>query len=199
MTEEEIQTKLRQEYRGQREESAKRRIPAEFLSKLDRSRKSVDWKAVDEILSWDEKRGITARGPSQLGKTRSIYAALHKAYVERGISFIVLDEWRVLAKVKDASRERDLEALGDKWRSVDVLWFDDLDKVNFTQGVTGSDALGLVFGVIKTRMANHKPTILSYNCRLSDIFGPAGQHYAASIAERVQQPEHWLNVEFKQP
>ena len=174
------------------------KIPADFLTPIDRTRSTVDWKAFDEIQEWDGKKSITARGVSQIGKTRAIYQALKREYVENYRNFLVLDEFQLLAKVSDAAKNGKLEELAKKFNGSDILFIDDIDKVNFSQGVTGNNALTLIFGVIKRRMATQKPTILSYNLSLTEVFAHAGEHTMDSLIQRVKQEEYWLNIEFKQ-
>ncbi|MEM7789786.1 MAG: hypothetical protein AAF546_00160 [Verrucomicrobiota bacterium] len=188
---------LKEELRKERQKELRDLVPEEFLEPIDWNDPGVDWKAFREVMGWDRKRGMTVRGISQVGKTRAIYKALSSAYVETGIEFIALDEMQIQSKIRDASSGDKLNALGAKWKSAEVLFLDDVDKVNFSKGVTGHDALTLVFGVIKARMANRRPTILSYNCELKDIFGVGGSHYASSIVERVKQDQHWVRVLFK--
>ena len=176
-----------------------RKIPEEFLEPVDRMRTTVDWKAFDGIQAWDGKKSITARGPSQLGKTRAIYQALMSEVRRSGKRFKVVDEFDLIAKVSDAASAGKLADLSKGWNQVDVLFFDDIDKVNFNQGVTGKNALALVFGVIKDRMSRRRPTILSYNLSIADFFAEAGEHTVNSLIERIKQKEHWMSVEFKQP
>lgn len=175
------------------------KVPEEFLEPIDRSRKTIDWNAFDKIQQWDGVKSITARGPSQLGKTRAIYQVLMSEFRSTGKTFSVINEFRLMSKVADASSDKKLGHLANVWIDEDVLFFDDIDKVNFGQGVTGKTALTLVFGVIKARMARHRPTILSYNLAIKDFFAEAGEHTVNSLIERIKQPEHWMSVEFKQP
>ena len=186
------------ELKKQRLRNVTCKIPLDFLTPIDRARPTVDWKAFDEIQEWDGRKSITARGVSQIGKTRAIYQVLKREYVENYRSFLVLDEFQLLAKVSDAAKNGKLEELARKFNDSDILFIDDIDKVNFSQGVTGNNALTLIFGVIKRRMATQKPTILSYNLSLTEVFAHAGEHTMDSLIRRVKQEEYWLNIEFRQ-
>lgn len=182
-----------------RENEVVYKIPSDFLKPIDRARKTIDWQAFDKIQDWDGKRSITARGVSQVGKSRAIYQVLRREFVEHGRNFLIVDEFKLITKTSDAAKNGELDSLSRKWNDVDILFFDDIDKVNFSQGVTGKNALTLVFGAIKYRMASEKPTIMSYNLALKDFFAEAGAQTFNSLVERIKQKEHWLSVEFKKP
>jgi DNA replication protein DnaC len=195
-SEEEVQRDIAESYRRQRETIADRKVPADYMTKDDRNRKGVNWQAFDAVQAWDGKLSIICKGKSQLGKSRAVYRMLHKQYVENERSFIALDERQILLQISDAFGEKGLLALDRKWMSADILFFDDIDKANFTDGVTGRNAMSLVFGVIKARMAERKVTILGYNTSISAIFKPAGDHVAESLIERMKQPDRWMIVNF---
>jgi len=193
----EAQREIEESYRAQRVWKARELIPFEFQQDLDRTNPRVDWKAFDEVLAWDGKRSVLVKGPSQLGKTRAIFQVLYRAMVEQKRSFKVLNERNILAKVADARSEQALSKLSDAWCREDILFFDDLDKVNFHNGVIAQSCLTLVFGVIKERMAQHRPTFLSQNARIQDIFAAAGKPACLSMIERIKQEEHWQVTLFK--
>jgi hypothetical protein len=185
-------------YRGQRLEAAKRRIPIDFHEPFDRTRKTIDLKSMDSIMAWDGTRSILAKGMSQLGKTRSIYKLIMKSHTEYDRSFIVLDERKILAKVTDAFGEKGLQKLDRKLCNVDILFLDDLDKVNFTNGVMAQNALTLIFGVIKDRMANRRPTFITMNTSVTEVFQSAGAAVTQSLIERMKQGEYWQVEVFTQ-
>lgn len=185
------QQRITESYKNQRIESAKRRIPIDFCEGIDRTRKGIDLKSMDSIARWDGKRSIYAKGQSQLGKTRSIYGLLFDQFVNHDRNFIVLDERKILAKVTDAFGEKGIEELDRKLCSVDILFLDDLDKVNFTNGVMAQNALTLIFGVIKDRMANRKPTFITMNTSVTEVFQSAGAAVTQSLIERMKQAENW--------
>tara|TARA_B110001469_G_scaffold117816_1_gene124126 strand:- start:1135 stop:1851 length:717 start_codon:yes stop_codon:yes gene_type:complete len=186
-------------YRAQRFEAAKRRIPLDFHEPFDRNRTGIDLKSMDSIMAWDGKRSILAKGMSQLGKTRSVYKLLMKWHTEYDSSFIVLDERKILGKVTDAFGEKGLQKLDRKLCNVDILFLDDLDKVNFTNGVMAQNALTLIFGVIKDRMANRRPTFITMNTSVTEVFQSAGPAVTQSLIERMKQPECWQVEVFNQP
>lgn len=196
LLDERTQKSIREAYREQRTRRARKRIPAEFLLPLDRSIASVDWQALDTLENWDRKRSILLKGNSQLGKTRAAYRLLAREYIEHDRGFLALDEAEIMAAVSDAFTERKQSELLKFWCSVDLLFFDDLDKVPMAQGVTGANARTLIFGAIKKRTANHKPTIISINLPLGDVFASGGPAMVASVAERVNQERLWQLVPF---
>jgi len=187
----EEQKRIAESYKKQRIESAMRRIPIDFCDEIDRTRTGIDLKSMDSVSRWDGKRSIYAKGMSQLGKTRSIYALLLDQFVNHERNFIVLDERKILAKVTDAFGEKGIEELDRKLCNVDILFLDDLDKVNFTNGVMAQNALTLIFGVIKDRMANRKPTFITMNTSITEVFQSAGAAVTQSLIERMKQDEHW--------
>ena len=83
--------------------------------------------------------------------------------------------------------------------NVDILFLDDLDKVNFTNGVMAQNALTLIFGVIKDRMANRRPTFITMNTSVTEVFQSAGPAVTQSLIERMKQPECWQVEVFNQP
>lgn len=183
--------------REQRFEAVKRRIPRDFHVPFDRTRENIDLASMDSIMEWDGKRSILAKGSSQLGKSRSIYRLIMKWHTEYDSSFIIMDERKILARVMDAFGEKGLAELDRKLCRVDILFLDDLDKVNFTSGVMARNALTLIFGVIKDRMANLKPTFIAMNTSVTDVFKDAGPSIAQSLIERMKQREHWQIETFK--
>lgn len=197
-TEQEIQRDLAKSYRNQRDELARRKIPADYITPNDRTRGSVNWKAFDAVQAWDGERSIVCKGLSQKGKSRAVYQLLRNQYVDHGRSFTALDERKILIRISDAFSEKGLAELDRQWMTADILFFDDIDKVNFSDGVTGRNAMSLVFGVIKARMAERKVTILGYNTSVQAIFKPAGEHVAASLIERMKQSDRWQIVNFDQ-
>ena len=170
------------------------KIPEEFRQPIDRSRVTVDWQSFDKIQQWDGKKSIFTKGRSQLGKTRAIYSAL----MQNGRNFTVLDDWKFAAKISDAASKGKLEDLVDQWTSAQILFFDDIDKVNFTAGVTGQLNAAVFFGTVKHRMSKHLPTIISANLDIADTLRGAGVHIIKSLEERMSQDEHWLRVDFMQ-
>lgn len=172
-----------------------RKVPADFRQPFDRSNEHVDWQRVDEVLAWDGKQSIFAIGISGLGKTRAIYALLQNQLIKNGRNWLRLNEAQILTKIADAAREYELDQLRREWLAVDILWFDDLDKVDFKRGVTGSNAETIVFGTIKARAESFKTTFICVNLSLSESF--QGQSYE-SLKRRIGGKE-WLRAYFKKP
>ena len=195
----EAQRSIAESYRKMRLESAQRKVPADFCLEIDRTRSGIDLKSMDSIAQWDGKRSIYAKGMSQLGKTRAIYSLLIDQFVNHERQFIVLDERKILAKVTDAFGEKGIQELDRKLCNIDILFLDDLDKVNFTNGVMAQNALTLIFGVIKDRMANHKPTFITMNTSITEVFQSAGAAVTQSLIERMKQDEHWQVEVFTKP
>lgn len=193
------QLRIAEAYKKQRIESARSRVPVDFCDDIDRTRKGIDLRSMDSVAQWDGKRSIYAKGMSQLGKTRSIYALLIDQFVNHERNFIVLDERKILAKVTDAFGEKGIEELDRKLCNVDILFLDDLDKVNFTNGVMAQNALTLIFGVIKDRMANRKPTFITMNTSVTEVFQSAGPAVTQSLIERMKQDDHWQVEVFTAP
>lgn len=172
-----------------------RMIPDEFLEPVDRRFKTVDWHAFDRVQSWDGKSSMTIRGISGLGKSRAVYNVLKREFIENGRDFHVYNESKILAKIASAQMSGKLDKLLSKWANAEILFLDDFDKVNFSNGVTGQNAMTIIFGVIKDRCAWKKPTILAYNLTLDEILKPAGPHVSESLKRRIE--ENWLTVEFE--
>lgn len=197
-TEEEVQRDLSDRYRVQRQYLAEKKIPSDYITENDRTRATVNWKAFDAVQEWDGERSIICKGLSQKGKSRAVYQLLRDQYVDKGRNFVALDERKILIKISDAFSEKGLAELDRQWMAADILFFDDIDKANFSDGVTGRNAMSLVFGVIKARMAERKVTILGYNTSVGAIFKPAGDHVSASLIERMKQEDRWQIVNFDQ-
>ena len=180
-----------------REALLKELVRYEFLQPIDRSIKTVDWTAFDEVQAWDGKKSITVRGISGLGKSRAIYEVLKREFVENERDFTVVSESQLLSRISSAMMTGKLEKLERSWCSKDILFFDDIDKVNFSTGVTGENAMTILFGVIKARQESRKPTILAYNLTLAEVFKKAGAHVLESLKRRIQDKQHWMSVEFR--
>jgi len=196
-TEEEIQSEIKASYRAQRAEAASKRIPRDFLAPLDNTKPRIDVQAMRNVLEWDGRRSMLAKGASQCGKTRAIYKLLFNQFVDEGRTFLALDERQVFARVTDAFGEKGVQALDEKLCGVDILFLDDLDKVNFSNGVMAQNALTLIFGVIKDRMANLKPTFITLNTSVTEVFQSAGAAVTQSLIERMKQDDHWQIEAFK--
>lgn len=173
-----------------------RKVPADFRQPFDRSNQEVDWQSIDRVMAWDGKQSIFAKGISGLGKTRAIYALLQNELIKNGRNWLRLNEAQILTKISDAAREYELDQLRREWLAADILWFDDLDKVDFKRGVTGSNAETIVFGTIKARAESFKTTFICTNLALLESF--QGQHTYESLKRRIGR-DKWLIAHFKKP
>jgi len=173
-----------------------RKVPADFRQPFDRSNEHVDWQSIDRVMAWDGKQSIFAKGISGVGKTRAIYALLQNELIRNGRNWLRLNEAQILTKISDAAREYELDQLRREWLAADILWFDDLDKVDFKRGVTGSNAETIVFGTIKARAESFKTTFICTNLSLLESF--QGQHTYESLKRRVGC-DKWLIAHFKKP
>jgi chromosomal replication initiation ATPase DnaA len=189
-----IQRQISDDFRAQRERSARRRIPEDFLEPLDRANGRIDFAAFDRVMEWDGKRSILCKGKSGLGKSRALYSLIRREHIEQGRGFVALDERTVLSRISDARSEHRLTELGDRWCAADILLIDDLDKVRFSGGVIAETCLTTVFGVLKDRMARKRPTMLAMNARVGDVFAPAGEVVSESISRRIR--DDWMVVPF---
>jgi DNA replication protein DnaC len=144
----------------------------------------------DEVQNWRYGAlGLIVIGPSRRGKTRSVWKLLERVHFEdrKIIAFTPMQ-----LKLKVARVWQDSET-AEEWiyrlHRADVLFFDDLDTVKFTEAVEET-----IYDVFEYRPAHNKPVIVTLNQtgpQLARRMNACGR--GAKIVERMREFCHVIN------
>lgn len=139
-------------------------------------------KPLADILAWRYgPRGLLAIGPTDEGKTRSMFLLLRR----------LLDEGREIRAFDCAAfghecGRRFMDGTGADWTDalaqVEVCFFDDLGKVPMTERVESE-----LFAVVERRTANELPILATSNLTGADLVGKASADRGAPLVRRLRE------------
>ncbi len=115
----------------------------------------------NEVQEWQfGPEGLILIGASRRGKTRAVYALLRRLHFEEKRKVLVFGPKDLqLARANDwRDREEDAADLTTKLRQAEILFFDDLDTIKFTEAVEGT-----LYDTLEHRMAFGKPMLITLN------------------------------------
>jgi DNA replication protein DnaC len=103
--------------------------------------------------------GLLLVGPTRRGKTRSVWKLLERLHFDENRSIIVFNPMDLKLAVAKAWRDPEVaESWVHDLRSVQILFFDDLDTVKFTEAVEET-----VYDAFEFRPTHEKPVIATVN------------------------------------
>lgn len=116
---------------GERAAKFKVACPEEFQVTVDRARlKNIT--AFDRVANWDGHfRGPCASGATGGSKTRAVWQALQRLWCEKNKSFTWFTAKRLVSCMEDDEDRGNFSTFFKNCRSVDLLFVDDLDKINW--------------------------------------------------------------------
>jgi DNA replication protein DnaC len=138
----------------------------------------------NEVQNWGYGRvGLVVLGGSRRGKTRSVWKLLERLHFE-GRTIIAFTPMDLKLQVATAWQE---PAAAEEWlyklRHTDVLFFDDLDTVKFTEAVEET-----IYDAFEWRPTHGKPVIVTINrsgCELAARMNAKGR--GVKIVERMRE------------
>jgi DNA replication protein DnaC len=114
----------------------------------------------EEVQKWQYgPKGLLVVGPTRRGKTRSVWKLLERLHIEERRKIIVFTPMDL--KLRVMSAWQDVETAEDliyDVHSADVLFFDDLDTVKFTEAVEET-----IYDAFEFRPTYEKPVIATVN------------------------------------
>jgi DNA replication protein DnaC len=139
----------------------------------------------NEVQEWKYgSTGLLLVGPTRRGKTRAAWMLLKRLYLEEGRSIEAFRPMDLKLKVAKTWADAD-EA--DDWiwelRHTDVLFFDDLDTIKFTETVEET-----IYDIFEFRPTHGKPVIVTVNVtgrELAERMNANGR--GAKIVERMRE------------
>lgn len=115
---------------------------------------------LNTILAWKMGPiGLTVKGTTRKGKTRSMWLLVKRLIVEDGLRVTALTASQFASASASAAMENDHGQWKDSMlHDADVLFLDDLGKEKLTERVEAD-----LFDVIETRTSNQKPILITTN------------------------------------
>jgi DNA replication protein DnaC len=146
----------------------------------------------EEVQKWQYgPMGLLLVGPTRSGKTRSVWKLLHRLHFDERreiIAFAPMD-----LKLAVASAWKDTETTEDwtfRLRNCDVLFFDDLDTIKFTEAVEET-----IYDAFEFRPTHGKPVIATVNLAGRELAARMNANgRGAKIVERMR--EYCLVINF---
>ena len=139
-------------------------------------------KPLAEVMAWQYgPKGIYAIGPTDTGKTRSLFLLLRR----------LLEEGRVIRAFDCAAfgyecRRRFMDGTGEDWidglTRVEVVFFDDFGKMPLTERVEAE-----LFAVIERRSATELPILATSNMTGADLVAKASGDRGAPLVRRLRE------------
>lgn len=156
--------------------------PDKFLdSKINR----LPRQNISEIaLLWKyQEKGLILKGPPERGKTRTVWLLLQRLYVEEGKTIAGFDAQQWARECGKKCEDRRIFAWIESLRSLDILFIDDIDKMNVSARVQAE-----LFSIVKTRIENNKPMLFTTNMtseELEEKFGKLEPTQGAAFVSRI--------------
>jgi DNA replication protein DnaC len=139
----------------------------------------------EQVQTWQYgPKGLLLVGPTRSGKTRSIWKLLERLYFGERRRIIALCPMDLKIEVAKAWKDPETaEELMFRLRRVDLLFFDDLDTVKFTEAVEET-----IYDAFEFRPTHGNPVIATVNrtgCELAARMNANGR--GAKIVERMRE------------
>jgi DNA replication protein DnaC len=159
----EMRFEAEQKYKLQLHETARRQAwgrlcPPEYQNtNSDRLPKLEQFK---QVQNWQYgPRGLLLFGPPRCGKTRSAWSLFQRLHFDERRQIVAFNPMDLKIEVANAWRDRE-EARHwiNRLRSADVLFFDDLDTIKFTEAVEET-----IYDAFEYRPTHGKPVIVTVN------------------------------------
>lgn len=104
--------------------------PEEFMRPLNRHQ-LVSPAAFDDVAGWDGNfPGPLAVGPTATAKTRAVWMALRRLYVDQNISFAWFPVRKLIAEMAKAEGDGYPEGFFRQYSHYKIWFVDDIDKIN---------------------------------------------------------------------
>lgn len=144
-----------------------------------------------KVLSWKYGPiGLVLKGEPGTGKTRSMFVLLKReCWSGRSIRYFRGPEFRHKAATAARSERGSLSWVRDLTRS-EILFLDDLDKINFTESVEE-----MLFEIIEGRVSTQKPTLFTFNFSGERLLDRLSDDRGDAILRRIR--EFTTTVNFK--
>lgn len=145
----------------------------------------------EEVQKWQYgPTGLLLMGPTRQGKTRSVWKLLERLYFKEKRKIKAFTPMDLKLGVANAWRDTETaEDFVDELRYVDVLFFDDLDTVKFTEAVEET-----IYDAFEFRPTHAKPVVATLNQsgrQLAARMNTNGR--GAKIVERMREYCHVIN------
>jgi DNA replication protein DnaC len=139
----------------------------------------------EEVQKWQYGgKGLLLIGPTRHGKTRSVWSLLKRLHFDEHRSIIAFNPMDLKLAVAKAWRDpEEAESWVEHLRSAQVVFFDDLDTVKFTEAVEET-----VYDAFEFRPTHGKPVIVTVNRTGPELAARMNANgRGAKIVERMRE------------
>jgi DNA replication protein DnaC len=139
----------------------------------------------EQVQKWQYgAKGLLVLGPTRRGKTRSVWTLLKRLHFDERRSIIAFSPMDLKLQVAKAWRDpEEAESWVDRLRTVQVLFFDDLDTVKFTEAVEET-----IYDAFEFRPTHRRPVIATVNRTGRELAARMNANgRGAKIVERMRE------------
>jgi DNA replication protein DnaC len=180
---EEYKERKRQHELSARRASWKSLCPPEYRNTISEQLPNVP--KFEEVQKWQYgPKGLLLVGPTRRGKTRSAWKLLERLHFDEHQKIMAFTPMDLKLAVANAWRDTETaEDWIDTLRYVDVLFFDDLDTIKFTEAVEET-----IYDAFEFRPTHQRPVIATVNRTGRELAARMNANgRGAKIVERMRE------------